>query len=370
MFYFPCFIMFKQNFLTKLTSFLILIGIVLGASIVHVELAFASALNTISDTQSSVKVSALSDHTIQFVTPSGVTAGQAITISFPNGWNLGSLDASSTDFATSTSATCSGFADALVGSTSSGLTWGVSTTSQSITITSGTAVIPANRCVQIRLGSNAIFQASGTTQITNPSSATSSVILIGGTFADNGYFTANIITNDTVNMTGTVNQTLTFTISTSTIYFGVLGTGAPKYASSTNPLGDGNETVAHTLAVSTNAPSGYTITVRGQTATSLQNASNTITAIGASPAPSNPGNEQFGVRATVSGGTGSTITSPYASSTAYGYAATATTSSILATGSGATLTSTYSLRYLINISTVTEAGTYAANLVYVTTANF
>jgi hypothetical protein len=69
--------MFKQNLLSKLASFVTIVSIVLGASIVHVELAFAAALNTLSDTQSSVKASALSDHTIQFVTPSGITAGQA-----------------------------------------------------------------------------------------------------------------------------------------------------------------------------------------------------------------------------------------------------------------------------------------------------
>jgi hypothetical protein len=364
--------MFKKNLLTKFTSFLIILGIVLGASITHVELAFASALNTLSDTQSSVKVSALSNHTIQFVTPSGVSALQSISISFPNGWTLGALDASSTDFATSTSASCTGFTDALVNNgAASGISWGVSTTTQSVTFTSGTAVIPANRCVQIRIGTNAISQASGTVQITNPSSATSSVLLIGGSFADNGSITVNIITDDTVAMTGVVAQTFTFTISTSTIYFGVLGSGAAKFASSTNPLGDTTETVAHTLVASTNAPSGYTITVRGQTLTSLQNASNTINAIGATAASSTLiGTEQFGLRATVTGGTGAVVAAPYSFATSFGYSATATTSSILATGSGASNASTYSLRYVTNISTVTEAGTYAANLVYVATANF
>lgn len=363
--------MFNKNLFTKLISFLIILGIVLGASITHVELAFASALNTLSDTQTSVKVNALSNHTIQFVTPSGFLATQSISISFPNGWTLGALDASSTDFATSTSASCSGFTDALVNNgAASGLSWGFSSTTQSVTFTSGTAVIPANRCVQIRIGTNAISQASGTVQITNPSSATSSVLLIGGSFADNGSITVNIITDDTVSMTGTVAQTFTFTISTSTIYFGVLGSGAAKFASSTNSLGDIAETIAHTLVASTNAPSGYTITVRGQTLTSLQNASNTINAIGATAASSTALSEQFGLRATVTGGTGAVVSAPYSFATSYGYAATATTSSILATGSGASNASTYSLRYVTNISTVTEAGTYAANLVYVATANF
>jgi hypothetical protein len=362
--------MFKKNLLTSAVSFLVIIGIVVGASITHVELAFAAALTTLSDTQSSVKVSVLSDHTIQFVTPSGISAAGSVSITFPNGWSLGGLGATSTDFATSTSASCSGFADALINNgAAAGISWGVATTSQSITITSGTAVIPANRCVQIRLGSNAIFQASGTSQITNPSAATSSVLTLSAG-ADSGQITVNIITDDTVAMTGTVNQSLSFVISTSTIYFGVLGSGGAKFASSTNQLGDVAETIAHTLIISTNAPSGYTLSVRGQTLTSIQNASNTISAIGATVASSTASSEQFGIRATVAGGTGATVSSPFSSASSYGYNATATTSVTLATGSSATNASTYSLRYVANVSTITEAGTYSANMVYVTTSNF
>ncbi len=362
--------MFKKNFLTSFTSFIIIIAIVLGVSVTHVELAFAAALNTLSDTQSSVKVSTVSDHTIQFVTPTGVGAGQNITITFPVGWTMGALASTSIDFATSTSASCSGFTDALIANSASGLTWGFSTTTSAITITSGTAVIPANRCVQIEIGSNATSQGTGSSTIVNPSSATSSIIVIAGSFGDTGTITANIITDDTVAMTGLVNQSLTFTISTTTIYFGTLGSGAAKYASSTNISGDTTETVAHTLAVGTNAPSGFTLTVRGQTLTSQQNALNTISAIGASIASSTPGTEQFGIRATESGGAGTAVSSPYSFSTSYGYNSTATTSSVLATGSGSTPTSTYSVRYLANIAAVTEAGTYAANVVYVATANF
>jgi hypothetical protein len=364
--------MFKKNHSTKLASFFVSISIICGIITTQIGQVFAASLSSLSDTQTSIKVNVVSDHTIQFVTPTGVAAGLGITINFPVGWNLGSVNASSTDFATSTSSTCSGFTDAFIANgAASGLTWGVSTTSQSITITSGSAVIPANRCVQIRFGTNAISQASGTAQITNPSSATSSALLINGTFGDNGIITTNIITNDTVAVTATVAQSFTFSISTSTIYFGTLSSSNAKFASSTNPLGDTLETIAHTLVASTNAPSGYTITVKGQTLTSLQSATNTINAIGASPASSTlTGTEQFGLRATVSGGTGATVSSPYSFATSYGYSATATTSAILATETSAANTTTYSLRYLANIAPLTEAGTYVANIVYVATANF
>lgn len=362
--------MFKKNSTTTFASTFVSLSIICGIVTTQIGQVFAASLSSLSDTQTSIKVNVVSDHTIQFVTPTGVAAGLDVSITFPVGWNLGNINASSTDFATSTSATCSGFTDALIkNGAASGLTWGVSTTTQSVTITSGTAVIPANRCVQIRFGTNAISQASGTAQITNPSSATSSVLLIAGTFGDNGSITTNIITNDTVAVTATVAQSFTFSISTSTIFFGALSNTA-KFASSTNPLGDGAETIAHTLAVSTNAPSGYTITIKGQTLTSLQSATNTISAIGGAAASSSPNTEQFGIRATVSGGTVAAVSSPYSFATSYGYNATATTSAILATETSAANTTTYSLRYLANIAPLTEAGTYVANIVYVATANF
>ncbi len=349
---------------------LILTGAILFVSFAKIQMVFAAALTTLSDTQSSLKVSTLSDHTIQFVTPSGISAGQGISITFPSGYATGTFNVNNFDLATSTSATCSGFVDAqLTSGAASGLNWGVTQATATVYILSGTATIPANRCVQIRIGSNAIFQASGTAQITNPSSAnTYAISLISN--SDTGSITENIVTDDTVSMTGLVNQSLTFTISTSTIYFGTLSASGPKYASSTNTAGDSAETIAHTLVISTNAPSGYSLSVRGQTLTSQQNASNTITAIGASVASSTLGTEQFGIRATVSGGTGGAVSSPFSAVSSYGYNATATTSATFATGSGATNPTTYSLRYVANISSVTEAGTYAAGLVYVTTANF
>ncbi len=363
--------MFKQNFLKSFASFVTIVSIVFGASLVHIELAYAAALTTLSDTQSSVKANTLSDHTIQFVTPTGVGAGQNITVTFPVGYATGTFNLLNFDFATSTSATCSGFVDAPLANSPSSLIWGVAASSSlGFTITSGTATIPANRCVQIRVGSNATTGGAGTSVITNPASPGTYAITISGTFGDTGSISTVIVTDDTVSMTGTVQQSLTFTISTTTIYFGNLGSGAAKFASSTNSVGDTIETTAHTLAVSTNAPSGFALSVRGQTLTSQQNASNTITFIGASPLPSAPGTEQFGIRATESGGSGTAVSATYASTTAYGYSGTATTSSTLATGTGSTPTSTYSLRYLANIAAITEAGTYAANLVYVATANF
>lgn len=360
---------FNKTFTSKLVSLLIIVSIVVGVSIVHVQLAYAAALSSLSDTQSSLKISTLSDHTIQFVTASTFNAGQIITITFPSGYATGTFAVTNFDLATSTSATCSGFSDETLAASPSGLTWGVSQATSTIYITSGTASIPANRCVQVQIGSNATFGGAGVSQITNPSSPGAYIISIGAG-SDSGSITQNIITDDTVVISATVQQSLTFVISTTTIYFGNLNSGSAKFASSTNTTGDTVDTVAHTVAVSTNAPSGYTITIRGDSLTSQQNPANTITAVGASYASSTPGTEQFGIRASASGGTGFTVGTPYSGATSYGFDASSTTPSTLATGSGATNTTTYSLAYLANIAGTTEAGTYVANLVYVATANY
>ena len=362
--------MLHKKFILSAVSSIILGCFILFVSLGKIQVVFAAALSSLSDTQSSLKVSTVSDHTIQFVTPTGIAAGQGITITFPAGYATGTFAIANFDFATSTSATCSGFVDAPVNTTPSGLTWGISVATSTVYITSGTATVPANRCIQIRIGSNAISQASGTSVITNPSSPGAYSIAIAGSFGDNGTITNNIITNDTVSVSATVQQSITFTISTTTIYFGNLGTGAAKFASSTNTAGDAAETIAHTLGVSTNAPSGYTLSIRGQTLTSQQNASNTIAFIGATAASSTPNTEQFGIRATSTGGTGATIDLTYRFTTSYGYDATATTSATFATGSGSTDTTTFGLRYVANIGGTTEAGTYVASVVYVATANF
>lgn len=363
--------MLKKNSWGSVLGLFVFFAFAFNFSVSTIERVFSAALTTLSDTQSSLTVSTLSDHTIQFVTPTGIGAGQAISITLPAGYATGTFSILNFDLATSTSATCSGFADApLVSGAASGLSWGVTVATSTLYITSGTAVVPANRCIQIEVGANATFGGNGTSTFVNPPTPGAYAINFGGSFGDFGYVTEYIVPDDTILLSGTVNQSLTFTVSTSTIYFGVLGAGAAKYASSTNTAGDTVETIAHTLAVGTNAPSGFTLSVRGQTLTSLQNFSNTIDAIGASAASSTPGVEQFGFRATESGGTGVTVYSPFSSASSYGYNATASSSATVATGSGSTPTSTFSVRYVTNINSITEAGTYTANLVYVATANF
>ena len=158
---------------------------------------------------------------------------------------------------------------------------------------------------------------------------------------------------------------LSFVLSDSTIGFGALSANGTRHATG-DQLGAASEIVAHTLVASTTSATGYTITVQGATLTSGQN---TVNAIGGTNTASVASIEQFGLRMTASGGVGN-VAAPYAAS-GFAYAATATTSSQVAsatTGNGAD--TTYSVRYVANISPQTETGTYTASLVYTITAEF
>lgn len=160
-----------------------------------------------------------------------------------------------------------------------------------------------------------------------------------------------------------VIETLSFSISDNTIGFGDLSASAARYASG-DAAGSGTEVEAHTLTVSTNASNGYTLTVQGAT---LTNGAYTVSAIGGTNTASSTGTEQFGIRASDTG-TG-TVSSPYAAS-GFAYAASVSSASTLGTGPGDASSQVYSLRYLANISTGTEPGSYSTALTYVATANF
>lgn len=160
-------------------------------------------------------------------------------------------------------------------------------------------------------------------------------------------------------------QSLSFSISTSTLYFGTLSSVQARYASST---GQGNDTEveAHNIKVNTNAASGYFVTVQGNT---LAYGSSTINAIGSTNTASATGTEQFGLRVVATGGSG-IVSSPY-SATGFAYSATDILPSQIAYASiGDEATTTYSVRYIANVSTVTWYGSYTASLIYVATANF
>lgn len=347
---------------SKLFSFMALVGVVsalfLGATTAH-----ASSLTSLSDTQSTIKDSTASNHDIQFTTPTGIASGQTFTLTWDNSTSVNaSLDYTDIDL-------LDDGVNVTLAASPSGSTWGVVRTSATvITFTNGTTAVGAGSVVRIKIGTNASNQSTGVRQITNGSAGTTTLTIAGGTFADSGTISTPIISNDVVNITATVNQTISFAVSDNTIGFGTLSSSTAHYATG-DTNGTTSDTAAHTVTVATNAPNGYTITLGGATLTS---GSNTIDAIGATSAASSTGSEQFGLYATKSGGVNGTITTRYSDNATpkFAYNATGSTTDTLATGTSATNTETYSIHYIANIASTTEAGSYATNITYVGTGNF
>ncbi len=331
--------------------------------------AYALSITSFSDNMDRLKASTASNHEIKFVTPSGggVAAGENISITFSADFTgVSSVLFSDIDFAAGDSNNCTtaNFTEKTLAGTPSGATWGAAAAGSVITITSGTDTVAADRCVRIKIGTNASNQTTGVNQITNGAVDDDDTIAIAGTFGDSGTLAVDIITDDQVTITATVDPTITFSISDNAIGFGTLSSSAARWANGAG-TGSGTETTAHDLTVATNAASGYTVYVSGATLTS---GLNSITAIGGSATASSVGTEQFGIKVGASGGSGGAL-APYATAN-YAYNATGSTQDDIAESTGPSVTTTFSITYLANILATTEAGSYATTLTYTTTGRF
>jgi len=351
----------KKNIFKKILSITLVISVAIPVSVL------AASLTSISDGMSTLKKGIVSSHEIKFVTPSGVQYNDNVVITFSSDFAIGALAVGDVDLDENSGSDCSAgtWTDLTVAAAAGASTWGVATTSTAITFTAPTGTagqITAGRCMRIQLGTSA---ASGTNKITNTTTAGSKTIAYTGTFGDTGTSTVQILDNDQVAVTAEVLQAITFSISANAINFGNLSSTNDRFADATT--GSDTETIAHTFTAGTNASSGYSVTIQGATLTS---GGNTITAIGATHAATSLGAEQFGMRVSA-GGTGTGVVSdPYDDAAQFAYAASATTTDVVATATGSTADTVYSARYLANISSNTEAGSYTTTLTYVATANF
>ena len=241
---------------------LLAIALVLWAVGAHMfTTAEAANLTYLKDTLSDSAPSSVSNHTIQFLSPTGVAAGQNITITFPNGFNIGTSSVNFTDV----DLAVAGVDQTLAASAAPGV-WGISTSSQNLIITSNNSTIGANATVTIEIGTNATFGATGDAQITNPSATTSYEFTITAGASDAGQTRVAIINN--VLVTANVDTSLTFTVSGTAPGTTVNGSPTTTFSTSTNttlPFGTLSSNVSKTLAqdltVATNARNGYVVTV-------------------------------------------------------------------------------------------------------------
>ncbi len=342
--------------------------VIVSLLVVTSNFGYAAPVTTLTDNLSRLRTSTLANHTIRFVTPTGLIGGQTITLTFDADFTMGSFALNNFDLATGATCGSIGTERTLGTGAASGATWQVGQSSQVVTFTSGTDTITAGHCVEVEIGANATSGGAGALQITNPSSAQTATMAVSvNAGADAG--TAGIAIVDTpfdqVSVTANVDPTISFAISDASIGFGTLSSSGARYATG-DTLGTGvADTVAHNLTVSTNATSGYTVYVLGATLTS---GGNTINAIGGSATTSSVGTEQFGINVAASGGSG-TATAPYATASNYAYNATATQDDI-GSSTGPSATTTFSIAYLANILATTEAGSYTTTFTYTATGSF
>lgn len=354
-----------MKILHKGTGAVLMVAVLILGTGVWATSANAAALTGLSDTMSSAKISTAASHALRLTTPTGVTgAGQTIVITFPTDFNFTSKAISSVTF--THGATTGAETTETLAASADTTNWGAVFSGTQNRILTLTAPTDGTGAAAFSAGQKAIITYNSTNSINGSTAATYVISLnVNG---DTGSISVNLITDDTVVVSGTVDQSITFAVSSNSISFGTLSSSAARYANTST--GSASDTIAHTVAVATNAPSGYSVSVQGATLTSQQNGSNTITANGSTGAVTSVGTEQFGIYATKAGGTNGTIDPTYATASSFGYDGTAGAAATFATGSSSTATETYSLRYIANIAPTTEAGTYAASLNYVGTANF
>jgi hypothetical protein len=361
----------KIQTITSLGVLLALLAILVGLPL---QVVYAAALLNKSDTMSSLKDNTASNHEIIFRTPTGVDAStDTITIEFDTtgtAFNLGTVAFGDMDLDVSAGGqtSCSGVAfgtSKTLAATAGVSIWGVgvNVTTDIITLTAPTNAasgeIAVNACARIRIGTNA---AGGANRITNPdiTVATNYIIQFAGAFGDTGDIVIQIILDDQVAVSGTVSESMTFSLGATSVALGTLSSATVTSGS-------------HTVTLSTNAASGMVLTYSG---TTLTLGGNTITAM-STAAASSVGTEQFGINSksnTVpSVGAECSGTSPIAAA-ATGYAVAnnfkfVSGETVISSSAGINSTAC-TISYIANISGATEAGSYTTALTFTATATF
>ena len=201
--------------------------------------------------------------------------------------------------------------------------------------------------------------------VTNPSATNTSFFARVTTYSDDAWTTAvdtGTVAGSTagqITVTASVDETLTFTLSSATV---ALGTLTP----STTGAG------TSTMSASTNAASGYAITVNGTTLTA---GANTIPAL-ASATASTQGSGQFGLnlKANATPSIGSEVSGAGSGTAAANY----NTADLFRFVSGDTVASapaptnsnTYTVSYIANVGGAQAPGAYSTTLTYIATATF
>lgn len=200
--------------------------------------------------------------------------------------------------------------------------------------------------------------------VVNPSAKATFFIRMA-TFSDDAYTTGidtGVVassTADQVNVTASVDETLTFTLGSTSVALGALTSGTTGTGTST-------------MTVGTNGKTGYSVAYTGNTLTSSEG---TIAAMSAA-AGSSQGSNQFGMNlvanttpfigSAISGSGTGTASTGYNTANQFKFNSTDT----VATSAGPTNNNTYTVSYIANVNNLTPAGAYSTDINYTATAKF
>ena len=214
--------------------------------------------NTLSDSEPLM----VSNHTLSFVTPTGLPAGETISIDFGTAvfTDVDTIVAADVDL------NVNGTEESLIDGVASGADWNVTAAGDVINITSGTDTIGANATVTIEIGTNATTGGAGTNQISNPAVGSYEITLTVGDTIDADTGATRVAIVDVVTVTASVETIFDFTVDGVNAGLGVNGDTTSGTSTSTEiPFGileaDTAVTIAQDLSVSTNAANGFVVTV-------------------------------------------------------------------------------------------------------------
>ncbi len=365
----------KQKLHQKLvlTSLLaIVVSLVFGP----IPVAQAASLTSMQAIASRLKENTNSDYTIYFVSPTGIQAGTSddIILTFSSDFTLAAEAVANFDFAVGNSGTCSSasFTEETLALTASATEWGVDVTGDVVTFEPETDDTHAGGlCYRIKMGTVATSGGTGAANtVQNGALDDDDTITFSGGFGDTGVLEIDLISDDQIAITATVDPNITFTVTTvdNDVSFGTLSSATGRWATDGGGANASGTTPssAHIMSVATNAASGYAVTYYGDT---LKAGTPSITVASVDEdSDGTPGTEQFGLSVSTDGD--ATIATGYLRDSAADFTFVANTTTTIVSETAPTNTENLTVSYLANIGGATEAGSYSTTITYIATGTF
>ncbi len=343
-----------MNTLRKLVSKITILGLVM--TLMTPNISRAASLTSAQDQLSTNKASIAANHTIYFVTPTGIMGGQTMEITMTNFAVPAAMSFADMDLAEGSTGTCStaSYSEQTLAASASGTTWGAvsSDVTDTFMFTAGSSGITAGRCVRIKIGTNA---TGGTYQIVNGAVGSQNILIGGGssTMADSTYIAVAMVTDPQVDLSAYVGSSLTMTLSSTSVSIGALS------SSSTN------ETGSTIVTINSNSNSGYFLKYN---ASNLTNQSAYSLAALSSKTAAAPGTEQWGLNAAsvnnAASGSDSLGSADSNYGTASSYMVVPSVDTLLASASGTAQSHAYTVTYGVDISALTPSGSYTGTVDY------